>query len=166
MFEKCIKCDRLGQDCMPNLMKLTFPDLIKWIEKRQHHLGWTNQKLSDESTIPLGTVTRIKTGEYDDCRYYTIKKILVSLIGGITDEFHCNEQMEQYLQRIEALEQQAALAVTIEEENRKLQEKLAQIEAKHNEEISAIREEAKQKIDFLRMENDRKAKIIDKFLER
>ena len=165
MFEKCIICDRLGQDCMPNLMQLAFADLLKWIDKRQHHLGWTNQKLADESTIPLVTFNRIKSGDYDDCRYYTIRRILVALIGGIADEFPCKEKMEQNLQRIEALEQQAALAVAIEKENIELKEQLLQIEAKHNQEISAIREEDQRKIDFLRIENERKAKIIDKFLE-
>ena len=75
-------------------------------------------------------------------------------------------KMEQNLQRIEALENQAALAVAIEKENRELKEKLAQIEEKHNQEISMIREEDQRKIEFLRIENERKAKIIDKFLDR
>lgn len=165
MFEKCINCERLGQDCMPNLMQLSFADLLKWIDKRQHHLNWTNQKLADESTIPLGTITRIKTGDYDDCRYYTIRKILVSLIGGVADEFPCKEKMEQELQHMEALEKQAALAVVLEKENRELREQLSKIEAKHSQDIITIQEEEQRKIDFLRVENDRKARIIDKFLD-
>lgn len=164
MFDKCINCDRLGQDCMPNLMQLSFTDLLKWMEKRQKHLNWTNQKLFEESTIPLGTINRIKSGDADDCRYYTIRKLLVALIGGIADEFPCKEKMEQNLQRIETLENQATLAVAIEKENREQKERLAQIEAKHIQEISAIRKEYQQKINFLRIENERKAKIIDMFL--
>lgn len=142
MFEKCINCERMGQDCMPNLMQLSFADLLKWIDKRQRHLGWTNQKLADESTIPFGTITRIKSGDYDDCRYYTIRRILVALIGGIADEFPCKEKMEQNLQRIEALEQQAALAGETEKENRML----------------------KEQIKYLIVENERKGKVIDKLL--
>ncbi len=164
MFDKCINCDRLGQDCMPNLMQLSFADLLKWMDKRQRHLNWTNQRLYEESTIPLSTINRIKSGDHDDCRYYTIKKLLVALIGGVADEFPCKEKMEQNLQRIESLEQQAALAVAIEKENIELKEQLLQIEAKHNQEISAIREEDQRKIDFLLTENNRKAKVIDKFL--
>lgn len=166
MFDKCINCDRLGQDCMPNLMQLSFADLLKWIDKRQRHLNWTNQRLYEESTIPLGTINRIKSGDYDDCRYYTIRKLLVALIGGIADEFPCKEKMEQNLQRIETLEQQAALAVAIEKENHELKERLAQIEVLHSQEINTIREENQRKIDYLRIENERKAKIIDKFLDR
>lgn len=166
MFDKCINCDRLGQDCMPNLMQLQFPDILKWMDKRQKYLNWTNLRLSEESTIPLGTINRIKSGDADDCRYYTIRKLLVALIGGIADEFPCKEKMEQNLQRIEALENQAALAVAIEKENQELKERLSQIEAKHKHEIDTIREEDKRKIDFLRIENERKAKVIDKFLDR
>lgn len=166
MFEKCIDCDRIGQDCIPNLMQLAFPDLLKWIEKRQRYLGWTNQKLADESTIPLGTINRVKTGDYDDCRYHTVRKLLVVLFGGVAGEFPCKEKMEQNLERIGLLEQQAALAVKFEKENLELQERLLKLEAAHAQEIDLLREENKRKIDFLIVENDRKAKIIDKFLER
>lgn len=144
MFEKCINCDRLGQDCMPNLMQLSFADLLKWIDKRQRHLGWTNQRLADESTIPFGTITRIKTGDHDDCRYYTIKRILVSLIGGVADEFPCKEKMEQELQRMESLEKQAARVAELEKEL----------------------VEAQKKINYLLIENERKGKTIDKLLEK
>ena len=166
MFEKCIDCDRIGEDCVPNLMQLALADLLKWIDKRQHYLGWTNQRMADESTIPIGTINRIKTGEYDDCRYHTIRKILVALIGGVAGEFPCKEKMEQSLERIGLLEQQAALAVKFEKENLELQERLLKLEAAHAQEIDLLREENKRKIDFLIVENDRKAKIIYKFLER
>lgn len=142
MFEKCIKCERLGQDCMPNLMQLDFPCLLKWLDQRQKFLGWTNQRLAEASTIPLGTIARIKTGDNDDCRYYTIRRILVALIGGVADEFPCMEKMEQELQRMESLEKQAARVTELEKELM----------------------EAQKKIDFLLTENIRKGKVIDKFL--
>lgn len=144
MFEKCINCDRLGQDCMPNLMQLSFADLLKWMEKRQKYLGWTNQRLYEESTIPLGTITRIKSGDYDDCRYYTIRRILVALIGGVADEFPCKEKLERELQRVESLEKQAMRVAELEKE------------------LS----EAQHKIDYLRIENERKGRVIDKLLDK
>lgn len=142
MFEKCIKCERLGQDCMPNLMQLDFPGLLKWLDQRQKFLGWTNQKLAEASTIPLGTINRIKTGDYDDCRYYTIRRIQVALIGGVADEFPCKEKMEQELQRMDSLEKQAARVTELEKELL----------------------EAQKKVDFLLAENIRKGKVIDKLL--
>ena len=103
MFEKCITCGRLGESCVPNLMLLPFADLIQWCNKRQKHLGWTNQELADKSKVPLGTISRIKVGDYADCKYSTIKNILITLIGGITDEFPCTEQVAKELEQMEQL---------------------------------------------------------------
>ena len=99
MFEKCIKCDRLGESCVPNLMILPFPDLIQWCIKRQKYLEWTNQALADKSKVPVGTINRIKAGDYLDCKYSTIRNLLIALVGGTTDEFPCNAQVEKELKQ-------------------------------------------------------------------
>lgn len=150
MFEKCLKCERMGQDCVPNLMQLSFADLLKWWDARQRVLGWTNQRLSDASTIPVGTINRIKSGDNDDCRYYTIKKILLALIGGIDGEFPCKEKMERELQRMEELEKKAARADELERENAEMRERLAHIDELHRQDARAIRDEYREEIQFLR----------------
>ena len=53
MFEKCIKCERLGRNCAPNLMILQFPELMQWCIKRQKYLEWTNQDLANYSSGPV-----------------------------------------------------------------------------------------------------------------
>lgn len=126
MFEKCIKCDRLGESCVPNLMLLPFSDLIQWCNKRQKYLEWTNQTLADKSKVPIGTINRIKAGDYLDCKYSTIKNLLIALIGGTTDEFPCTEQVEKEL------------------------EQLSKIDEQHRKDIRAIREEYQEQIAFLK----------------
>ena len=158
MFEKCINCDRIGNDCVPNLLQLPFHELLIWLDKKQKALGWTNQRLADASEIPLGTISRIKAGDNADCRYHTIRKLLVSVIGGISGEFPCNEKMEQHFQRMEELEKQAAKVNMLEKENEEKKVRLDQLLTQ----IDRLRQE----IDYLRIENDRKARIIDKFLDR
>lgn len=157
MFEKCIKCNRMGESCVPNLMLLPFPNLIQWIDKRQKHLGWSNQTLADKSNVPVGTIKRIKAGEYMDCKYSTIKSILIALIGGTTDEFACTEQVEKELQQMEKLEQQAAKLSVTEAENERLRERLHQVDEhlrqtdeQHRKDIRAIREEYQEQIAFLK----------------
>jgi hypothetical protein len=151
MFEKCITCNRIGESCVPNLMLLPFHDLLKWCDKRQKHLGWSNQKLSDhpKCKVPVGTINRIKAGE-EDCKYSTIRSILIALIGGTTDEFACTEQVERELRNLEQFEQQAAKMASVEKENEDLRLRL---------------EECREMNAFLKKENDRKAKIIDKYLD-
>ena len=149
-FEKCIKCDRMGESCVPNLMLLPFSDLLIWWDKRQKHLKWSNQDLADKSNVPVGTIKRIKAGEHPDCRYSTIKSILIALIGGTTDEFACTEQVEKELQQMERLEKQAELLSAVEKENKSLKEQLSKIDETHRNDIRTIRDEYKEQLAFLK----------------
>ena len=142
MFEKCIACNKIGESCVPNLWLLPFPELIKWCVKRQKHLGWSNKKLADNSNTPLGTINRLEAGD-TDCYYSTIRNIAITLIGGTTDELSCTEQVEKELQQVA---------------------RLSSVE-KENEELRLRLEECREMNAFLKKENERKAKIIDKYLD-
>lgn len=152
MFEKCIKCPRIGESCVPNLMLLPFADLMQWCDKRQKHLGWTSQNLADRSQVPVGTIKRIKSGDYMDCKYSTIKNLLITLIGGTTDEFSCTEQVERELRQKDQLEQQASRLSATEAENERLKERLSTIDEQHRKDIRIIREEYLEQIAFLKDE--------------
>lgn len=149
MYEKCITCPRIGESCVPNLMRLPFPELIQWCSKRQKYLGWTNQNLADQSKVPVGTINRIKAGDYLDCKYSTIRNILIALIGGTSDEFPCNAQVEKELQQIEELE---AKLTASEKENKAMELQLSKTDERHRQDIRAIREEYQEQINFLKDE--------------
>lgn len=152
MFEKCITCNRIGESCVPNLWLLPFHDLIQWCIKRQKHLGWTNQIWADNSNrTPVGTVNRLKAGD-TDCKYSTIRNLALGLIGGTTDEWSCTEQVERELRQMEQLEQQAARLCAVEEENKALKERLANIEELYRQELRAVKAEYQEEIAFLRDE--------------
>ena len=150
MFDKCIKCNRMGESCVPNLMLLPFADLMQWCGKRQKHLEWSNQTLADKSNVPIGTINRIKAGEYLDCKYSTIKNVLIALIGGTSDEFSCTEQVARELKQIEELENQSAKLSVAEAEIEKLKNILTGIDEQHRKDIRAIREEYQEQIAFLK----------------
>lgn len=148
MFEKCITCNRIGESCVPNLWLLPFHDLIQWCIKRQRYLGWTNQTWADRSTVPIGTINRIKAGD-TDCKYSTIRNLSLALIGGTTDEFPCTEIVARELQQMERLEQQAAKLASTEKENEALKTRLDHIDEQHRKDIRVIREEyQKQKEEY------------------
>lgn len=159
MFEKCITCNRIGESCVPNLLLLPFPELIEWCNKRQKHLGWTNQKFADETKrVPVGTIGRIKARE-EDCKFSTMQCMLITLFGGTTDEFACTEQVEKELRQMEQLEQQAAKLAATEAENERLKERLKQvddllrqIDEQHRKDIRAVKEEYQEQIVFLKDE--------------
>ena len=143
MFEKCIKCNRIGESCVPNLMLLPFESLLQWWDKRQKYLEWSNQDLADKSSVPVGTIKRIKAGEYNDCRYSTIKYILITLIGGITSEFACTDQLERNIRDVERLAE-------IEAENEALKRRIAEMETVHRNDMRQIRDEYREEVLFLR----------------
>ena len=149
MFEKCIKCNRMGESCVPNLMLLPFHDLLKWCEKRQNHLEWTNKTLAEKSHVPIGTISRIKAGE-EDCKYSTIRNVLIALIGGTSDEFSCTEQVARELQQKEQFEQQAAKLSVTEAENERLKCRLNEIDEIHRNDIRAVKAEYQEQIVFLK----------------
>lgn len=137
MYEKCI-------------MRLPFPDLMQWCNLRQKHLKWTNQNLADNSKVPVSTINRIKSGDYLDCKYSTIRSIVVALIGGTTDEFPCNAIAEKELQQMEELEKQAAKLASVEKENEALKHRLEHIDELHRQDIRAIKAEYQEQIAFLK----------------
>lgn len=150
MFEKCIKCVRIGESCVPNLMLLSFHDLIQWCVKRQTHLTWTNQGLADKSKVPVGTINRIKAGDYSDCKYSTIRNLLIALIGGTTDEFACTEQVEKELRQKELFEQQATRLALVQEKYDALKDRLLHVDELHRQDVRAIREEYQEQVAFLK----------------
>lgn len=146
MFSSCIKCERVGQDCVPNFMALPFPDLLEWWKERQRFLGWSNQTLSEKSNIPLGTINRIKAGE-DDCRYSTMRAVIHALLGGYSVEFPCQKKLDQEFEHIASLEKQnAELLKKIEE----LTTRLSSIDELHRNDIRAIKAEYTEEIAFLK----------------
>ena len=152
MFEKCISCKIIGERCVPNLWLLPFPDLIQWLIKFQKYLGWSNQKWADESNVPVGTINRMKAGDYADCKYSTIRSLAISVMGGIKDEFACTEQVEKELRNLEKFEQQAAKLTEVETKYKALLERMNNVDEQHRQDIRIIKEEYQEQIDFLKDE--------------
>lgn len=146
MFNRCITCERLGQDCVPDFMRLSFAEVLDWWKARQKHLGWSNQVLSEKSKIPVGTINRIKAGE-EDCRYSTMRSILHALMGGYAAEFPCQKKLDQEFAHIEMLEKQNMELVTRNEE---LTAKMSGIDELHRNDIRAIKAEYQEEIAFLK----------------
>lgn len=149
MFNRCIGCERIGQDCVPNLIALPWPDLLDWWKKRQALLGWTNPVLSEKSGIPMGTITRIKNGE-DDCKYSTMRSIIHALLGSYSVEFPCQKKLDAEFAHIEELEKRC-LELVLEKDA--LLAKLQTLAELHRNDMQEIRNEYKGQIDLLTENN-------------
>ena len=149
MFSLCIGCERIGQDCAPNLIALPWADLLDWWKKRQALLGWTNQVLSEKSGIPVGTINRIKSSE-DDCKYSTMRCIIHALLGSYSVEFPCQKKLDAEFAHIEELEKRC-LELTLEKEA--LLIRLQTLGEMHRSDMQEIRSEYVEMIDLLKANN-------------
>lgn len=149
MFNRCIGCERLGQDCVPNLLALPWTDLLAWWKKRQALLGWTNQVLFEKSGIPVGTINRIKSSE-DDCKYSTMRSIIHALLGSYSVEFPCQKKLDAEFAHIEELEKRC-LELSLEKEA--LLARLQTLAELHHSDMQEIRNEYIDQIDILKANN-------------
>ncbi len=189
MFDRCITCERIGQDCVPNLLALPWGELLDFWKKRQAFLGWSNQVLSEKSKIPVGTINRIKAGE-DDARYSTMRCIIHALLGGYSVEFPCQKKLDQEFAHFETLETQckelscaneamAAQLKALEDQHRNVEANLKDA-TKDLQRALADKAEDQKKIDYLKdlveklrsdndnlwAENNRKSRYMDLMIEK
>ena len=99
--------------------------------------------MADVSKVPVGTINRMKAGNYLDCKYATIRNIVIALIGGTIDEFPCNAQVEKELEQV-------AKIAAVEAENEAMKLRFREVDELHRQDVRAIRAEYQEQIAFLR----------------
>lgn len=122
MYEKCIECERLGKDCIPNLYVMSIVEVRDWARERKEFLGLSNAELSEMSGVPKGTIDSTfskRTGKIADVTYSTFAPLLCALIGCTSKELPCFEITENDRHLSETIE-------ILESENEKLKERICE----------------------------------------
>ena len=134
---------------MPEIMSLNPAELIEWCKERKKFLGISNQKLSEMSAVPVGTIDRIMAGKYTEFRYSSIQPIIAVLIEinkatPVPDETD-TEQSQYYYDTIEGYK------LIVENKNHEIEEL--------NRNLAILSKE----IEFLKKENESKQQTIDNY---
>ena len=118
MYEKCIKCPKVGVSCEgPHFFTMSAEDLLEWCKERKKFLKLSNEKLSELtylqqgvlSGIPKGTIDRLFSGEHLDFKFETMRPIIKVLAGGEFVEAPCPEEPDCFAdERISKLEEENA----------------------------------------------------------
>lgn len=131
---------------LEKIMALNSGELIKWCRERKKTLGLSNQKISELSNVPIGTIDRIMSGNYSEYKYSSIQPILSVLIEFNKDipepEPDNAEQPEYYYETIEGYK------LIVENKNQIIQQAKSELELK-NKEIAFLKEENKNKKEAL-----------------
>lgn len=108
MYEKCITCDKLGKECIPNLYVMDVSEIRDWARALKAHKGISNAELANLSGVPKGTIDSnfsSHSGRHPDVNYSTFAPILRALIGCTGDEMPCKEgsyESSEIISRIES----------------------------------------------------------------
>ena len=135
-----------SNDYLPQIMSLNPTELINWCKKRKQFLGLSNQKLAEQSGVPVGTIDRIMAGKYTEFRYSSIQPIVAILIGIREDtpkpESADAQQIQDYYDTIEGYK------LVVENKNHMI------------DELKNTCEQLVKEIEYLRTENERKHQAI------
>lgn len=180
-YNRCLACHhRVEKRCDgPRTSAMPLDRWCEFMHDMKEVNGLTNAYIAEKSGVSIKTIERLMARNSDqDIMRETARRIEDAIIGS-SNQYPCYLAFEEAApkddQRLQALvELERALA-----DNRDYREALDNIHASYNVEMQTIRDDAQKKIDYLvaqvgrlrgevdylRLENDRKAKIIDKYLD-
>ena len=137
---------RSETDYLPNVLSLNPSDLINWCKNRKQFLGLSNQRLAEQSGVPVGTIDRIMAGKYTEFRYSSIQPIVAVLIGIREDtpkpENADAQQVQNYYDTIEGYK------LVVENKNHVI------------DELKNTLRQLSDEVEFLKTENERKHQAI------
>lgn len=143
--------NRSEDEYLPHVMSLNPSDLINWCRNRKQFLGLSNQRLAEQSGVPVGTIDRIMAGKYTEFRYSSIQPIVSVLIGFREDtpkpETADPQQVQDYYDTIEGYK------LVVENKNHVI------------DELKVACAQLAKQIEYLQTENERKHQAIMMQLE-
>lgn len=181
-YNRCLTCRHRGVRCDgPRTSAMLFPRWSEFMRDMKEVNGLTNAYVAEKTELSVKTIEKILALNYEqDIMRETARKIEDAIIGS-SNQYPCilafEEEMPDDTPKVKALLQEMEIVLAT---NREYKTTLDNIHASYALEMQTIREEAKerdnqyqlqierlrQQIDYLRLENDRKARIIDKFLDK
>lgn len=164
-YNRCLSCPNLGVKCDgARSSAMALPRWCEFMRDMKEVKGLTNAYIADASGVSIKTIERLMAQNCEqDIMRETARRIEDAIIGS-SNTYPCilafEESRPKESEAIRDLERVLA-------ENKDMCQALE----KAHVEKQIIRDEAQKKIDhllneinFLRLENDRKARIIDKYL--
>jgi len=181
-FNKCFECHSFRNGCSgPNLTVMDIDRVCEFLQLARIFLKKSYQDVADGTGVSLATVKRTLTNKISDPSFYTISAI---------SRFLCGDPNGKYPCAIPNIAPETDTSAKVTEATRELERALADnqdykkalddIHGSYNAEMQRLRDDAKRQVDYLlgelqrardnaehwRYENDRKGKLIDKYMEK
>ena len=134
MYEKCISCQRLGRDCIPNFYIMPLNDMRHFAKRRMTALGWKNADLADESGVKEGTIKNTLSQKDRDVYYSTFAPMFCALIGCDNEEPPCPEAAVEESKHLETI-------ARLEKEKQELEQRLEEAKNDAEKRVNFMKDE-------------------------
>lgn len=143
-YNICISCPKLGQTCDgPNFLAMSVERWCEWCHLRKDFLGWKNSYIAEKAGVSKMSVDRIMAGDVKDLRITTMQAVTRALVNGTWGQSPCvlvtETEKEIYVDN-----------PVIVAQCQHLQNSLDKLSEDYRAELAYVREEAQNKINFLR----------------
>lgn len=180
-FNKCFQCHSFRNGCSgPNLSVMGVERACEFLQLARIFLKYTYQQVADGTGISLATVKRHLTGKIGDPSFYTMSEISVFLLGDPNGKYPCAIPVVSNSENETKLNDALRDLERALNDNKDYRTALDNIHVSYKAEMQMLRDDAKRQVDYLleevrrarddaehwRHENDRKGKLIDKYLEK
>ena len=154
-YNICVSCARLGETCDgPNFLAMTVERWCEWCHLRRDFLNWKNATIAEKSGLSKISIDRIMAGDVKDLRITTMQAVTRALVDGVWGHAPCvlvtETEKEIYVDNPAIIAQ-----------CQHLQNTLDHLSEDYKMELSTVRAEAQEKIDFLRSQVEIKDKQIE-----
>lgn len=160
-YNRCLYCEHQGKSCDgPRTSSMTLDRWKEFMRDMKAVSGKTNQEIAEETLLSVTTVEKALSPTYDkDIQRETCRLIENAIIGS-SGQYPC------LLAFAESVPDSAKELSSRTKELEDLKSTIDKIHESYKAELEIVRKEAQEKIDFLRMENEKKDKIITRLLEK
>lgn len=182
-FNKCFQCQSFLKDCSgPNLLIMGVERACEFLQMVRIFTQKSYQQVAECTGISLTNVKKTLTGKNENPSMITFVSLTKCLLGSSNGrKYPCAiPNINPAAAADERLVAAARELEAIAADNEKYQKALDEIHSSYNAEMSVIRAEAAQRIaaaeaeaerwriesEGWRFENDRKGKLIDKYLDK
>lgn len=143
-YNICISCPKIGQTCDgPNFLAMSVERWCEWCHLRRDFLGWKNAIVAEKAGVSKMSVDRIMACDVKDLRITTMQAVTRALVNGAWGQSPCvlvtETEKEIYVDN-----------PVIVAQCQHLQNSLDKLSEDYRAELAYVREEAQNKINFLR----------------
>ena len=134
-----MNCEQAGKKCKKFLVYLSTSELIEWCRMQKDALGMTNDMLAEKAKVPKGTIDRIFSPGFHDCKFTTIHPVIRVLLGFSPDNIECDISSDDNYDEI--IKQQSETIEMLEAKNDDLKNEIEKVKAENNERINYFKEQ-------------------------